>query len=200
MWPRLNFRPFWGSDPGPDTLCYRSTHQICLSYVLIPYYISYHLLQIELRGVLNNLALRAGNPRLDLKGLKLSPIDIDDGTDDRNPHAAVRLGLNQDIDFADASTLIRPTKMVREPCLLVERLTLLCIIEAGHEFKTAQTVIGSVSKLEDVEKAVHGHTIPVAGLIQMSMLLRVRLIVPPQIPKINADETSLGSSTERDGT
>ena len=64
---------------------------------------------------------------------------------------------------------------------------------------TVETVIGSVSKLEDVKKAVHGGTIPVAGVIQMSMVLRVRLIVRTPMPEMNADETFLGSSTQRDG-
>ena len=61
---------------------------------------------------------------------------------------------------------------------------------------TVETVIGSVSKLEDVKKAVHGGTIPVAGVIQMSMMLMVRLTVRTPLPEMNADETFLGSPTE----
>ena len=55
---------------------------------------------------------------------------------------------------------------------------------------TLETVIGSVSKLEDVQKAVHRRTIPVVGVIQMSMVLRVRLIVRTRMTKMNADEIS----------
>ena len=55
---------------------------------------------------------------------------------------------------------------------------------------TVETVIGSVSKLEVVKKAIHGRTIPVVGVIQISMVLRVRLIVRTRMPKMNADEIS----------
>ena len=65
---------------------------------------------------------------------------------------------------------------------------------------TVKTVIGSVSKLEDVKKAVHGGTIPVAGVIQVSMVLRVRLVIRRRMPEMNADEAFLGSSTQRNGT
>ena len=65
---------------------------------------------------------------------------------------------------------------------------------------TVETVIGSVSKLEDVKKAVHGRTIPVAGVIQMSMVLRVRLVVRTRMPEMNADEIFLGSPSQRDDT
>ena len=93
------------------------------------------------RGAVAGRGVATSNDKvvLDLKGLKMSPIKTDDGTDDPDPHAAVRLEWNPDIDFADASTLIRSTKTVREPYLLVERLTLLCIIESEHQLKTAQT-------------------------------------------------------------
>ena len=94
----------------------------------------------------SGVATSNGKVVLDLKGLKMSPIETDDGTDDHDPHAAVRLEWNKDIDFADASTLIRPTKTVREPYLLVERLTLLCIIEAGHRLKTDQTDLDHLEK------------------------------------------------------
>ena len=65
---------------------------------------------------------------------------------------------------------------------------------------TVETVIGSVSKLEDVMKAIHGGAIPVAGVIQMSMVLRVRRTLRTPMPKLNADETFLGSPTQGDGT
>ena len=101
-----------------------------------------------IRGTIAGSSVATSNSKvvLDLKGVKLSPIETDDGTDDTDPHAAVRLKWNPKIDFADASTLIRPTKTVREPYLLVERLTLLCIIEAGHRLKTAQTDLGHLEK------------------------------------------------------
>ena len=94
----------------------------------------------------SGVATSNGKVVLDLKGLKMSPIETDDVTDNADPHAAVGLEWNQDIDFADASTLIRPTKKAREPYLLVERLTLLCIIEAGHRLKTAQTDLDHLEK------------------------------------------------------
>ena len=94
----------------------------------------------------NGIAIANGKVVLDMKGLKMPPIEDDDGTEDPNPHAAVYLEWKPDIHFADASTLIRPTKTVREPYLLIERLTLLCIIETAHKLKTTQTYPGHLGK------------------------------------------------------
>ena len=100
------------------------------------------------RGAITGSGFATANGKvvMDLKGLKMSPIEDDDGTEDLDPHAAVHLEWNQDIDFADASTLIRPTKTVREPYILVEQLTLLCIIEAAHQLKTTQTSLDHLEK------------------------------------------------------
>ena len=65
---------------------------------------------------------------------------------------------------------------------------------------TVDTVVGSVSKLEDVKKFVSRSTLPVAGVIQMSMVLRVRSTVQVQTLEMNANKTLLGSPSQRDDT
>ena len=52
----------------------------------------------------NGVATSNSEVVMDLKGLKMSPIETDDGTDDADPHAAVRLEWNPDIEFTDTST------------------------------------------------------------------------------------------------
>ena len=52
---------------------------------------------------------------------------------------------------------------------------------------SVNTVVGSVAKVEDVEKVVRTATRPVAGIIQMSMVLRVKSILSLHSSVVNAD-------------
>ena len=83
----------------------------------------------------SGIATSDGKVVLDIKGLKMSPIEDDAEGEDSDPHAAVQLEWDLDIDFANTSSLIKPTTTPRELHVLIERLTLLCMIETARQLK-----------------------------------------------------------------
>ncbi|KAI9820043.1 MAG: Type I Iterative PKS [Pycnora praestabilis] len=88
-----------------------------------------------LRGIVtgDGMAVADGKVVFQVKGLKLSPLEDDAATKDPDPHAAVRLEWKPDIDFMNPKELIRPCKTARRAYRLVERLTVLCILETRHQ-------------------------------------------------------------------
>lgn len=86
----------------------------------------------------NGIAMSNGKTVLEIKGLKLFPLEDNDDIRGPDPHAACRLYWKPDIDFVSPSELIRPSDAgsQRKYYLPVERLALLCAIESGHLLKS----------------------------------------------------------------
>lgn len=88
----------------------------------------------------NGVATSNGAVVLEMKGLRLSPVESKDEMRGPDPHAACRLHWKVDIDCLSISELIRPSGVaasLREYYLLVERLALLCAIEGNHSLQSA---------------------------------------------------------------
>ncbi|KAI2635455.1 acyl transferase domain-containing protein [Xylaria nigripes] len=79
---------------------------------------------------------------MQLKDVKLIPLDDGDSPAE-DPHAAGRLFWKPDIDFQDASRLIKSEKKVREAYFRLQRLVLLCCISARDEIRSHGTQIPS---------------------------------------------------------
>ncbi|KAH0539027.1 Type I Iterative PKS [Glutinoglossum americanum] len=93
-------------------------------------------------------AVSEGEVVFRLKGLKLSPLDR--GTDstegDTDPHGAAELDWKPDIDFVSPRDLIRPRKNAKGLYLLLEKLALLCMIEARQRLSFRHPGSDHISK------------------------------------------------------
>jgi SAM-dependent methyltransferase len=87
----------------------------------------------------NGVATSNGKVVLEMKGLKLSPIEDKEDMRGPDPHAACRLHWLPDIDFLSPSELVRPADAgsQRKFYLRVERLALLCTIESSYRLQSA---------------------------------------------------------------
>lgn len=84
----------------------------------------------------NGVATSNGTVVLEMKDLKLSPVECKDEMRGPDPHAACRLHWKPDIDFLSISELVRASgvgRSLKEYYLPVERLALLCTIESNLE-------------------------------------------------------------------
>jgi acyl transferase domain-containing protein len=82
------------------------------------------------------IGVAAGKTVISAKAIKLSPLDSDGAPESTDRHAAARLEWLPDIDFIDPKELIHPPASRKDLALLVEKLSLVCIIETSHKLKS----------------------------------------------------------------
>jgi hypothetical protein len=86
-----------------------------------------------------------GETVISLKGLQLSPLGDNDQVNSADPHAAVELQWERDINFIDASTLMH-AKDITEEHLLLEEFALACMIETSVQLQHAESKIPHMHK------------------------------------------------------
>jgi SAM-dependent methyltransferase len=95
----------------------------------------------------NGIAVADNRVVLQVKGLRLSPLEEDSSAAANDPHAAVQLEWKPDLHFLDLRSLIVPTKKANKgDYLLVEKLALLCMIETAHRIATVETKLSYLEK------------------------------------------------------
>lgn len=80
-----------------------------------------------------------GKIALRLRGIRLNPLDNDKSTVPTDRHAATRLEWCPDFDFMDVSSLFIPPASSNRAKLLLEELTLLCILDSAERLKDLTT-------------------------------------------------------------
>jgi SAM-dependent methyltransferase len=104
------------------------------------------------RGLItgNGVATSNGKVVLEIKGLKLHPLEDSGDLRAADPHAACRIHWKPDIDFLDPATLIRPANAgsQRQWYLPIEKLALLCTIESCNQLKSLQTSEAHLAKYQ----------------------------------------------------
>ncbi|THV54034.1 hypothetical protein BGAL_0036g00330 [Botrytis galanthina] len=108
----------------------------------------------------------------------------DDSAGNQNPHGGVRLHWKPDIDFLDPKKLIRPTKSAKEFIPALQKLVLLCSIEAQKRLSRLSTTVPHLRKFKSwlnaqVEKAEASGYLFVEDskkLIALSSIDRIALI------------------------
>ena len=91
-------------------------------------------------------AIAQGATVMSIKNLGLSCLEDNDTHIDTQPHAVARLVWKPDIDFMDPRLLIQPVQRETAEILLVERLSLLCMVEASNSFASAEVVPNHIRK------------------------------------------------------
>lgn len=103
------------------------------------------------RGLItgDGVATSNGKVVLEIKGLKLHPLEDSGDLRGADPHAACRIHWKPDIDFFDPASLIRPLNARRQrDLLLVEKLALLCTIESSNQLKSLQASHAHLAKYQ----------------------------------------------------
>ena len=92
------------------------------------------------------IGMAADESVLLIKGLRLSPIQGSDATTDTDPHAAVELEWRPDVDFQDPTALFDLPPTRRSLYAVLEKLTLLCILETNDLLNDLPTPVGHLGK------------------------------------------------------
>lgn len=87
----------------------------------------------------NLVGVSAGKLAINLKGLRMTPLGDNNESQNEDPHAAVELEWKSDVNLLDATQLMRPDKDITKCHLLVEKLSLVCMIESTFQLQNVQT-------------------------------------------------------------
>ena len=109
----------------------------------------------------NLIGVSNGEVIIDMKGLRMSPLGDNDAGLNDDPHAAVELEWNSDINFLNASQLMRPAMDITEIHLLAEKLALACMIQSRVQLASLDTKHPHLEKFRtwlrsQEEKAIAG--------------------------------------------
>lgn len=88
------------------------------------------------------LATSAGRITMTMKGLKMSAIEDTDNFRVPDPLAGARFHWKPDIDFLDCKDLIWPSASKVDLALVLERFTVLCMIENSLQLRDLESSIG----------------------------------------------------------
>ncbi|KAH0565158.1 Type I Iterative PKS [Trichoglossum hirsutum] len=134
----------------------RSIGQLCVPTYIEELYIRRSPYAVQAKAVASTTskggingdatALAEGEIVLRLKGLRLSPLDGADAAKHLNPHTAAELDWKPDIDSIDLKGLVKPRKGLKELYLLLEKLTLLCVIETQQKLSSRQPCSSHLAK------------------------------------------------------
>ena len=94
----------------------------------------------------NLIAIAANEPILELRGLRLSPIENAGTMQSYDTHAVAQLDWKPDLRFESMDNLIQPTSSKRKSRLICEKLALLCIVEASHQLDRHSTKSSHLAK------------------------------------------------------
>lgn len=87
-----------------------------------------------------------GKVKFLLRGMKIEPFDDASAIVDERSHGAVQLEWRPDVDFVDASTLLRQIPDIKKEHDIIERLSLLCSIENAEVIRHSPTLSGHLRK------------------------------------------------------
>ena len=87
-----------------------------------------------------------GKVKFLLKGMKIEPFDDALAIVDDRSHGAVQLEWRPDVDFVEASTLLRQIPDIKEGHRIIEKLSLLCSIESARILETIATSVPHLIK------------------------------------------------------
>ena len=85
------------------------------------------------------IGVSEGETVITMKGLRLSRIGDSDDVSGEDPHAAVELEFKNDVNFLDASQLIRPLKDRTDVHRLLDEFSLACMIETCTSLQGAES-------------------------------------------------------------
>ncbi|TVY85232.1 Highly reducing polyketide synthase FUM1 [Lachnellula suecica] len=91
------------------------------------------------------VATSEGETVISLKNLHLSPLGDSKDVTGEDPHAAVELQWERDLNFLDAATLMRPAKDITEEHMLLEKFSLACMIETSVQVQGLESNIHHMS-------------------------------------------------------
>ena len=125
-----------------------------------------------------------GELMFSIKGMKLSRLADQKADKNLDPYEAARLVWKPDIEYMDASTLMRPARDLRPQLGLVERLGFLCMVESSRELESVTSSFNHLEKYRQwmrnqMTLARQGHHVLVrdaAELLEMSESERRALI------------------------
>ena len=109
---------------------------------------TYNQVSSAIRGSIVGKAVAVSGEKvfLEMKGLKLTALEETDGLPDLDPLAGGRIHFKPDIDFIDPQTLIKPAGSKKDMALLLERFTVLCMIETNHQIKHLESPVDHLRK------------------------------------------------------
>lgn len=104
------------------------------------------------RGIISGdgIAMCNGKVAVEMKGLKLFPLDDDNNNRGEDPHAAASLHWQPDIDFLNLADLIHPSELnTREFYWPVERLATLTSIETHYQLAALEPNAAHLKKYQE---------------------------------------------------